>query len=282
MRNPALRVFEQAARRAHGRSYSQRAITLARRWQFPDGAHLLVPSPVFVLTTMKSGSTALRTALDRHSRICAPHELHLGSWNVSTSSRAAQAAIEADGLDGDQLADLLWDRVLHLHLVRSKKSVIVDKTPRNALLWRRIVAHWPDARFLVFTRHPLRVAEDIALARPDVPLTKHHLELERYAVSLHGAQRALNNVLTVRYEDLATDLAATTQSIAGWLDVPWEPEMLGYSDAAAAGPRRRRRRPPVPTTAPRTPLALPAGPSLPPSADIPDTLHRACELLGYA
>ena len=260
MRNPALRVFEQAARRAHGRSYSQRAMTLARSWQFPDGAHLLVPAPVFVLTTMKSGSSLLRTALDRHSRICAPHELHLGSWNVSTSSRAAQAAIEADGLDSDQLADLLWDRMLHLHLVRSRKSIIVDKTPRNALLWRRIVAHWPDARFLVFTRHPLRVADDIALARPDIAPAKHHAELERYAVALQGG------------EPVAAQRA--DGALRGPLDGPGhvDPDDRGLAGrAVGAGDARVLRRARAGRWAASTPQAAGADGS---AADAPGTPRR--------
>ncbi len=279
MRNPAVRALEGAARRARGRTYSHRAVTVARSLQFPDGADRLVPAPVFVLSPLRSGSTLLRTVLDRHSRICAPHEMHLGSWRVETNSKAARAALDGLGLIPDDLADLLWDRVLHLQLVKARKSIIVDKTPRNALLWSRIAAHWPQARFLVLTRHPVRVADSLVAARPDIPLETHYAELEKYAVALRDAQHTVRSVLSVRYEDLTTELEETTRRITEWLNVPWEIAMLGYSQNGSAPVTSRWKKQPPPQ---RVRLALPAGPGLPEPSEIPDGLRKACELLGYA
>jgi len=37
----------------------------------------LVAAPVFILCTLRSGSTLLRVLLNSHSQIHAPHELHL-------------------------------------------------------------------------------------------------------------------------------------------------------------------------------------------------------------
>jgi len=37
----------------------------------------LVEAPVFVICTLRSGSTLLRVPLDSHSQIRSPHELHL-------------------------------------------------------------------------------------------------------------------------------------------------------------------------------------------------------------
>lgn len=258
MRQRALRVFRNAARRAHGRTYPRRAVGVARSWQYPDGAQRLVPAPVFLLGPMRSGSTALRKMLDSHSRICAPHELHLGNWRVETNSRNAQAALEATGLSPDELANLLWDRVMHLQLVTARKSIIVDKTPRNTLQWKRIAAIWPEARFLILLRHPMRVAESLQSAHPEIAEAKHHAELERYALALHDAQHQARHALTVRYEDLVTDPSATTRRITEWLGVPWEETMLtGTIDAG-----------------------LTAQPE-PAPVDVPDSLRKACELLGY-
>lgn len=266
MRTRAQRVFQSAARRAQTRSYSSRTMRLARRWQYPDGVDRLVPSPVFLLSSVRSGSTVLRRMLDNHSRICAPHEMHLSTWRVETDSQVAKAALDALDLTPENLAELLWDRVMHLQLVKAQKSIIVDKTPRNTLMWQRIAAVWPDARFLVLLRHPARVAESLRSAHPDVPDETHFAEVERFAVALHDAQRHALNVLTVRYEELAADPARTTERIAQWLNVPWEAGMSSLTGRAgrdgASG-----------STVPSRPDPVPS--------EIPDRLRKACELLGY-
>jgi hypothetical protein len=231
---------------------------VARNWQYPDGAERLVPSPVFLLGTMRSGSTVLRSMLDNHSRICAPHELHLSSWRVETGSRSAQAALSAAGLAPEDLANLLWDRVLHLELVRTRKSIVVDKTPRNTLQWKRIAAVWPEARFLILLRHPVRVAESLRAAHPGIAPERHYAEIERYAVAVYDAQHQARHELTLRYEDLVSDPEASTRRITEWLSVPWEQAMVaGAADLS------------------RTAVAEPR------PEDVPDGLRKACELLGY-
>jgi hypothetical protein len=156
---------------------------------------------------------------------------------------------------------------MHLQLVKAQKSIIVDKTPRNTLLWRRIAGVWPEARFLVLLRHPARVAESLCAAHPDVAAEIHYAEVERFAVALHDAQRGAGSVLTVRYEDLAADPESTTRRIAEWLNVPWEPAMTSLSE----GSRRQNGR--VAPSVPSQPDPVPS--------EIPDRLRKACELLGY-
>jgi sulfotransferase family protein len=240
---------------------------LARTWQYPDGAERLVAAPVFVLSSMRSGSTVLRRMLDNHSRICAPHEMHMSMWRVETDSSNARAALDAIDLTPGDLANLLWDRVMHLQLVKAQKSIIVDKTPRNTLQWKRIAGIWPDARFLVLLRHPARVAESLRAAHPEVAAETQYAEIERFAVALHDAQRGASSALTVRYEDLATDPEATTRRIAEWLNVPWEPAMTSVSE------RGRRLDGRGASDVPSLPDPVPG--------DIPDRLRKACELLGY-
>lgn len=261
MRTRALRLFQGAARRAQTRTYSSRTMRLARKWQYPDGAERLVPAPVFLLSSVRSGSTVLRRMLDNHSRICAPHEMHMSMWRLETDSPNAKAALDAIDLTPGDLANLLWDRVMHLQLVKSQKSIIVDKTPRNTLLWKRIAGVWPEARFLLLLRHPARVAESLRSAHPNVPAETHYAEVERFAVALSDAQRGASNALTVRYEDLAADPEGTTKRIAEWLNVPWEPAMTSVSNGRRAS-------------------GLPSQPDPDPST-IPSELRRACELLGY-
>ena len=49
----------------------------ARRSRRLRKADRMVRAPVFVMCTLRSGSTLLRVLLNSHSRIHAPHEIHL-------------------------------------------------------------------------------------------------------------------------------------------------------------------------------------------------------------
>ncbi len=73
----------------------------------------LVESPVFVLCTLRSGSTLLRVLLNSHSQIHAPHEIHLRYTAARLEKKWSRRTMTAMGLDEPVLTYLLWDRILH-------------------------------------------------------------------------------------------------------------------------------------------------------------------------
>lgn len=218
-------------------------------------ADRLVASPVFVLSTMRSGSTLLRALLNSHSMIRAPHEMHLRTLEVKYSEFYTRLAMEKLGLDNTELEYLLWDRLLHRELVRSGKQIIADKTPGNALCWRRLAEAWPKARYIFLLRHPASVLSSMmdtsqsqwtgmvqmvldqdsapggqpvsgATGRRDVTSVLAD-EVVQHAEGISAAMKALPG-LTVRYEDLIAGPDGVTMEICDFLGVPWEPEMLKY------------------------------------------------------
>src|SRR4051794_19870390 len=120
----------------------------------PDQGDRLLRAPVFMFSSVRSGSTLLRMILDSHSALHAPHELHLKDLKVEPAGEYVGKAMAELGLDQRELEHLLWDRVLHRELARSGKPTIVNKTPDDVLMWRRIAACWRDARFVFLLRHP--------------------------------------------------------------------------------------------------------------------------------
>ncbi|MFF7593448.1 sulfotransferase [Streptomyces mirabilis] len=70
----------------------------------------LVDSPVFVLSSVRSGSTLPRVLLNSHSQIRAPHETHPRTVHVHLSRDFTAEAMRALGLDKDELEHALWDR----------------------------------------------------------------------------------------------------------------------------------------------------------------------------
>ncbi|MEU6143588.1 sulfotransferase [Streptomyces sp. NPDC047081] len=187
----------------------------------------LVESPVFVLSSVRSGSTLLRVLLNSHSRIRAPHEMHLRTLHVDLSRSFTAAAMEALELDRAELEHMLWDRVLHLELTRSGKDVIVDKTPPNTLIWPRLHRCWPNARYILLLRHPGAVIASLTDRRKDPDHEAIRAEVLRYAEKLEEARQSLD-VHVVTYEDLTADPEGTTRALCACLGVDWEPAMLDY------------------------------------------------------
>lgn len=193
----------------------------------PSKTSRLAESPIFVLSSIRSGSTLLRVLLNTHSEIRAPHELHLRTLEVQPNREYSDNVMSALGLERKELEHLLWDRVLHHELERSGKSLIVDKTPANALMWRRIASAWPKARYIFLLRHPASVVESVLTRRKGSEPDAVTEEIYNYVQGVEEARQNLDG-LTVRYEELTADPAGETQRICAYLGVAWEPEMLDY------------------------------------------------------
>jgi hypothetical protein len=188
----------------------------------------LVEAPVFVLCTLRSGSTLLRVLLNSHSKIHAPHELHLRYTAARLEKKWSRKTMTAMGLDEPALTYLLWDRILHRELTASGKEIIVDKTPNNVFMPDRIRDCWPEARFVFLLRHPAAVAASRREWLGPNPDDEKNVErIRQYCEALEEARRAYDG-LTVRYEDTTEDPATVTRRLCEFLDVEWEPEMVEY------------------------------------------------------
>ncbi|QBI53108.1 sulfotransferase family protein [Streptomonospora litoralis] len=192
----------------------------------------LLDRPIFVISPVRSGSTLLRLLLNGHSQLHAPHELHIRRLEVHFRTKLSQRAMDACGLQRGDIEHLLWDRVLHRELVRADKDFIVEKTPSNAFVWKRIAACWPDARFICLLRHPASIAKSWHEADPEKRTAEQAAEdALRYMNAVQRAREGLPSSHTVRYEDLTADPAGELQRICDHLDLEFEPRMLEYGGA---------------------------------------------------
>jgi hypothetical protein len=187
----------------------------------------LLEKPVFILCSIRSGSTLLRVMLNSHSQIHAPHETHLAGLHLQFGGRFVHDAMKELGLDEVQLEYLLWDRVLHRELTRHGKSVIVNKTPSDAFRWRRITECWPDARFVYLLRHPAAIADSWSRAKPGAPTERVVRTVLPYMRAVENA-RAHHDGLTVRYEDLTIDPERELRRICQFIGVEYESAMVDY------------------------------------------------------
>jgi hypothetical protein len=218
LRTPAGRSLRAATRRR----YAVERILFAER----EIDHL-VPEPVFIMCSVRSGSTLLRSILNTHRQICAPHELHLASMRVSTPREYAVNAWSALGLTTHDLENMLWDRALHRILVASGKRIIVDKTPQNANVWPRIQEFWPRARYIHLRRHPAAIYASLRAARPDQSPEHHLRTVNNYGRQLDEARAALPGP-TVHYEQLTTEPRRVIGELCDYLGVRFQSRMLNY------------------------------------------------------
>ncbi|MGC5011857.1 sulfotransferase family protein [Streptosporangium sp. DT93] len=235
----------------------------------------LLVAPIFILSPVRSGSTLLRSLLNAHSTLHAPHELHVRRLRVEFGTSLAERAMGALGHDRADLEHLLWDRVLHRELVRSGKTSIVDKTPANAFAHRRIAACWPDARFVFLLRHPASVARSWHEAGGGRRTPEEAaLDALRYMKAVQRARGALSGC-TVRYEDLTADPETQARRLCDFLGIGWEPEMLAYGEQAVLEKGLGDWKDKI-----RSGTVQP-GRDLPGPDEIPEALRPMCRSWGY-
>ena len=191
------------------------------------GVLRLVPSPVFILATMRSGSTLLRCLLDSHTEIRAPHELHLEGLQVNLPLSHGELAMDRLGLNRRELQFLLWDRILHLELSRAGATVIVEKTPAHLTIWEQIHQCWPQARYIFLLRHPESVLSSLDELSPQIGRDALAGAVALQAGRLEEARRCLPGQ-TVRYEELVAEPAVVLRELCAYLQVDWQPTMLDY------------------------------------------------------
>ncbi|MBT8451604.1 MAG: sulfotransferase [Deltaproteobacteria bacterium] len=211
-------------------------------------------SLVFVISPPRAGSTLLQRMMGAHSEIFThpePHLItpiaHLGVYdNVDKAPYDHINAAEAmkafiRGLPrGEQdylgalraYTDALYGRMLST----SESSYFLDKTPANALVLPFLQRLYPDAKYVVLTRHPLAVFSSYANSFFDGDWTGAHAFnpiLERYVPAMAAFLRERPvPLLHVAYEDLVMEPAAQLERIFAFLGLENDPEAVEYGKAA--------------------------------------------------
>ncbi len=221
------------------------------------------PRAIFVLAPPRSGTTLMRVVLGGNSRLFAPPELELLSFNdmqeraaLYSGSRAyvkeglTRAVMAALDCDADRATQLMADfeaQNLSIQAVYRQlqtwigDKILVDKSPSYPLdikVLEHAEAMFEDALYIHLVRHPYGMIHSFEEAKlhqvffhyPHNFAPRHLAELI-WLQSQRNIQTFLQNVpaerqIQVKFEDLTTQPEPTVRSLCDFLGLEFDPAML--------------------------------------------------------
>ncbi len=203
------------------------------------------PTPIFIFSLPRAGSTLLQRMLAAHDAIAsAPEPTFLLPLLYTLKDRDVYAAYSHElavwaiedfaatlpNGRADYLAEL---REMALRLygksAENDEPYFVDKTPIYSLIVDDIVELFPDARFIFLWRNPLAAVASIMRSFSNGKWFVYQFDIHFYRGLFNlidASQRYADRSCTVRYEDLIDQPDATLQSIFTYLDLPFDATIL--------------------------------------------------------
>jgi hypothetical protein len=201
----------------------------------------MAKGPVFVVGSMRSGSTLLRLILDAHPHIAIPEETGFMAALAATKEIPnwfhGRGWFERIGWTEQELDARLrefYSGMFERHALAQGKPRWGEKTPFHSSYIAQMATVFPDAVFVGIVRHPGAVTNSL--------VHKFHYDLGDAATYWDGTnkeilRRALelgDRFVLLRYEDLVEHPEGTLRELVDWLDEPWSDDVLRHGDVQAA------------------------------------------------
>jgi hypothetical protein len=212
----------------------------------------------FVIGAPRSGTTMLMRMLNVHPDVYTrgePHLMtplaHLGyyayvdkaPYDPFQSSQAVKEYVadlprgKDDYLDALRgYADVMYGRMLE----PSGKRYFVEKTPAYGLILPFLADLYPDAVYVVLTRHPFAIFSSFAQSFFDddwEAAWRFNPILERYVPALARfiREKPVKRLYHVRYEDLVQDPEGEMRAICEVAEIPFDPAIIDYGQKDVEG-----------------------------------------------
>jgi hypothetical protein len=204
--------------------------------------------PIFIGGAGRSGTTLIRAMLDSHPRICCGPELKLlamvGDFynGVVTQLPPFLTAYGVTPLKLRRSFRQFVESIVDDYCRAAGKQRWAEKTPNNVLHFIPLAEIFPDARFI----HMVRDGRDVACSlmkmvwtdmrtgqrcdyTQDIGRAAQYWRFFILAARQSLAHPALaGRVLTLQYEQLATEPEPAMRKVLEFLAEPWDPAVLTY------------------------------------------------------
>ncbi len=206
-----------------------------------------IVSPIFLVGSVRSGTTLLRLMLDHHPELAFHHE---SQYMVEKLPETGWPDLGAfyEGLVHDRIfQDSRFTIDRRLNYRQLMNSFLAQKRDRDGkrlvgstvhLHFDRLLRIWPDARFI----HIVRDGRDVARSRVELGWAGNMytgvdswIEAERLWEKFRD-QVAPDRRIDIRYEDLISDAPGELSRICDFLDLPYDPAMLRYNQNSTYQP----------------------------------------------
>jgi hypothetical protein len=198
--------------------------------------------PVFVVGSMRSGSTLFRLILDAHPRIAIGEET--GFMGALTATRTIPGWHHGEGWfrrlgwsdeEFDARLREFYAGMFERHALAQGKQRWGEKTPFHSRHIAEMATLFPDAVFVGIVRHPGAVVYSLT--------RKFHYRVDDAAaywdttnreILRRGLELGEQRFAMLRYEDLVQHPEPTLRDVVDWLGEPWSEDLLRHDDVQAA------------------------------------------------
>lgn len=210
---------------------------------------------VFVLSPPRAGSTLLQRMLGSHAQIYTHPEPHLitplaylgyhdlvdrapyDHINAAEAIRGFVGALPGGEQDYLEALRAYTDTMYGRMLEPTGRRYFLDKTPAYALVLPFLRKLYPEARYVVLTRHPLAVMSSYANSFFDGDwraANDYNPVVNRYVPAMARFLREpTDHVHHVGYEALVRDPATQLARVFQFLGLPNDPEAVNYGERFA-------------------------------------------------
>jgi hypothetical protein len=125
---------------------------------------------------------------------------------------------------------MLVDRLYLELLNRSKKQILVDKSPSNLWIWSQIFVVWPNARVIILRRNPAMIVRSITEIGDGRTSDDAAALTTRAIQEMDELERNFERSHMITYEELTINPETTLRQLCAFLNVEYVAEMLQYGN----------------------------------------------------
>jgi hypothetical protein len=202
----------------------------------------MLARPIFVVGSMRSGSTLFRLILDAHPWIAIPEETGFMGALAATKRipnwYRGQDWYERIGwteAEFDARLREFYCQLFERYALAQGKQRWGEKTPFHSRHMAEMATVFPDAVFVGIVRHPGAVVSSLVRKFHYEPTdAAAYWDVTNKGILRHGLELGDERFALLRYEDLVQEPEPAMRELLDWLGEPWSDDVLRHNDVQAA------------------------------------------------